>query len=196
MADPVVLRCTDKFIEILDSNASSFHVLRLDAIMHVRSSNSHVFLSTNTLNASISFTFKDTSKVAPFINKIVDTLGKDVSFRQIEQDMTSLSEKFEEFKNELVPTVVELIEQDRVSLSEKFEEFKKELEPSLLDLIDQDRVSLSEKFEAFKNEMTPPPKEPLFPEPHSSPACEAVIMLVSLFLLYLFLLPLTMNLRQ
>jgi hypothetical protein len=44
--------------------------------------------------------------------------------------------------------------------------------------------------------MTPRPKEPLFPEPHSSLACEVVIMLVSIFLLCLFLLPIMMNPRQ
>jgi hypothetical protein len=127
-----------------------------------------VFLSTNTLNASISFTFKDISKVAPFINKIIDTLGKEVSFRQIEQDLSTLSEKFEEFKKELEPTLVELIEQDRLGLSEKFEEFKKDL--------------------VLK-------KEPLFPDAATSPVCEAGIMFISLFLLGLFLLPLSMSLN-
>ena len=196
MTDPVILRSTDKFIEILDTNASSLHILRLDALMHVRSSLSHVFLWTNTLNASISFTFKDPSKVAPFINQIIDTISRESYFRRIEQDRVKLSEKFEEFKKELEPTLFERIEQDRVSLSEKFEEFKKELEPCLFERIEQDRVSLSEKFEALKNDLVnaePPPKEPKYPVPSS---CEGMVMFISVFLVGLFLLSLSRNLSR
>jgi len=171
MTDPVVLRCTDKFLEILDSNASSLHVVRIDSIMHVRSSHSHVFLWTNTLNASISFTFKDMSKVAPFINQIIDTLGKEGSFRRVQQDLTSLSEKFEAFKNELEPSLIERIEQDRVSLSEKFEEFKADL---LLTQVQSQDI-----------------KQPMYPVAHSSPFCEGVIMFISVFLVGLFLLSLS-----
>ena len=167
MTDPVILRSTDKFIEIMDSNASSLHVIRIDSIMHVRSSHSHVFLWTNTLNASISFTFKDMSKVGPFINHIIDMLGKEGSFRQVEQDLNSLSEKFEAFK--------------------------KEMEQSLFERVEQDRVSLSEKFETFKADLTELPKEPMYPVPHSSPACEGVIMFISVFLIGLFLLSLSRN---
>jgi hypothetical protein len=163
MTDPVILRCTDKFIEILDTNASSLHVVRLDSVMHVRSSHSHVFLWTNTLNASISFTFKDMSKVGPFIKHIIDMLDRgEQPFRHVEQDLTSLSEKFETFKKQLEPTLFERIEQDRVSLSEKFEEFKKDLVQA--------------------------PKEPMYPVPSS---CEGVIMFISVFLIGLFLLSLS-----
>jgi hypothetical protein len=173
MTDPVVLRCTDKFIEILDTNASSLHVVRLDSVMHVRSSYSHVFLWTNTLNASISFTFKDMGNVGPFINQIIDMLGKEGSFRRVQQDLTSLSEKFEAFKKELEPNLFEQIQQDRVSLSEKFEEFKADL---LL-------AQTQEPVEA--------PKQPMYPVAHSSPFCEGVIMFISVFLIGLFLLSLS-----
>jgi hypothetical protein len=112
MSDPFIRHCNKTFVEIVDSNESSVHFIRIDSIMHIRFSYTHAFIGTNTLNATISFAFKDVKAVPVFVNRLLDVVAKEPPqpvpveniFRQIEQDLTqTLSEKFEEFSQELPP---------------------------------------------------------------------------------------------
>ena len=162
MSDPVIRSFTDKFIEIVDSDGSSVHVIRLDSIMHVRSSYRHAFIGTNTLHAAISFTFKDVNSVPEFINDILAAVAT--------QPERNLMNKFEELKREQVPQIEQ-------NLMEKFEEFKRELS-SVED----------EKEEPLPAEPTDQPLPPMFPIAETTGACELFIMLVLIFLISLFIL--------
>ena len=193
MSDPVIRSFTDKFIEIVDSDGSSVHVIRLDSIMHVRSSYRHAFIGTNTLHAAISFTFKDASRVPEFVNDILAAVAT--------HPERNLMKKFEEFKREQVPQE-KLFQKIEQNLMEKFEEFKREQVPQekLFQKIEQ---NLMEKFEELKSELSsfedkeePPtaqplssqPLPPMFPVAETSGACEVFIMLVLMFLVGMFIL--------
>lgn len=161
MTDPLIYRSTN-FIEIFDTNSSSVHSIRLSSIMHVRSSYTNVFIGTNTLNAAISFNFKDVTKVGPFVKGIMNALTAEQNLverldelKKVEED---LLEKFKSMGNPF-----RMIEQDKIPLSEKFEAFEKE-EPSAQTL------SLA------------------FPVADTSSACEAFIMFVTTFLICIFAL--------
>jgi hypothetical protein len=163
MSDPVIRSFTDKFIEIIDSDGSSVHIIRLDSIMHVRSSYRHAFIGTNTLHAAISFTFKDASRVPEFINDILAAVAT--------QPERNLLKKFEEFKREQVPQIEQ-------NLMEKFEEFKRELSS----------VEDEKEEEPLPAEPKAQPLPPMFPIAETSGACELFIMLVLMFLVGMFIL--------
>jgi hypothetical protein len=163
MSDPVIRSFTDKFIEIIDSDGSSVHIIRLDSIMHVRSSYRHAFIGTNTLHAAISFTFKDASRVPEFINDILAAVAT--------QPERNLLKKFEEFKREQVPQE-KLFQKIEQNLMEKFEELKSELS----------------SVEDEKEPPTAQPLPPMFPIAETSGACELFIMLVLMFLVGMFIL--------
>ena len=133
--------------------------------MHVRSTYTHVFIGTNTLNAAMSFSFKDIAKVAPFVKDIMKALTA-------EQDLV---ERLDELKK---------VEEDLLQRCKALE--------NPFRLIAQDRRTLSEKFE---EEELPPPPRPMYPVPHTSPACEAFLMFVTTFLICLFGLSLTVSYR-
>ena len=168
MSDPVIRSFTDKFIEIVDSDGSSVHVIRLDSIMHVRSSYRHAFIGTNTLHAAISFTFKDASRVPEFVNDILAAVAT--------QPERNLMEKFEEFKRDQVPQE-KLFQKIEQNLMEKFEELKSELS------------SFEDKEEPpTAQPLSSQPLPPMFPIAETSGACEVFIMLVLMFLVGMFIL--------
>lgn len=162
MADPVI-HCSTNFIEILDTNSSSVHCIRLESIMHVRSSYTHVFIGTNTLNSAIAFSFKDTKKVGPFVKDIMKALTA-------EQDLV-----------------------ERLDALKKIEEDLHERSKALdnpFRMIAQDNLTLSEKFDSFKDDSPPSVQQYslMFPVAHASAACEAFLMFVTTFLICIFAL--------
>lgn len=160
MADPVI-HCSTNFIEILDTNSSSVHCIRLESIMHVRSSYTHVFIGTNTLNSAIAFSFKDTKKVGPFVKDIMRALTA-------EQDLV---ERLDELKK---------IEEDLLKRSKALD--------NPFRMIEQDNLTLSEKFDSFKDPPSVKQNSLIFPVAHVSAACEAFLMFVTTFLICIFAL--------
>jgi hypothetical protein len=113
MSEPVVRSYTDTFVEINDDYAFAEHIIRLDAIMHVRSSHLNVYIYTNTVGAMISFKFDRKETMAIFLKDIQAAISQTATinaFAKIEQDMKTLSEKFDELAQEEVQE--ELVEED------------------------------------------------------------------------------------
>ena len=103
MNDPVVRCYTDSIVEIDDANTFGEHIIRLDAIMHVRSSYLNVYIYTNTVGALIGFKFDRKEALNAFMKDIHAAISQTKTanaFAKIEQDMKTLSEKFDELNQE------------------------------------------------------------------------------------------------